>query len=348
MTRRLSVLATVILLLFAVVAVQSANLQFFRSKSLAASSHNPRNEVALESAPRGEIVAADGTVLAESVPTGQGRDVYRRLYPMGALTSDVVGFTSPYYGAWGLEAEYNSDLKAHAQPPQSLEQLIAPTSAADNVVLTIYPSLQRVMAKALAGRNGAAVALDPQNGDILGLYSNPNYNPASLTTTNYKAAEAAWRAVNKEDPEGFPPLGVVATEQSFPPGSTSKVVTTSAVVVSNPAILSQVFPTLRTTKLPDTDKTLSNFGYGSCGGTIARCCRHRATPALRSSVSRSAARLFRGPPTASATTRSRRSTCPVRWPALSPRPRPLPTTFPAWRTRPSVKRTCARPPWKTR
>jgi len=269
MTRRLSVLATVILLLFAVVAVQSANLQFFRSKSLAASSLNPRNEVALESAPRGEIVAADGTVLAESVPTGQGRDVYRRLYPMGALTSDVVGFTSPYYGAWGLEAEYNSDLKAHAQPPQSLEQLIAPTSAADNVVLTIYPSLQRVMAKALAGRNGAAVALDPQNGDILGLYSNPNYNPASLTTTNYKVAEAAWRAVNKEDPEGFPPLGVVATEQSFPPGSTSKVVTTSAVVVSNPAILSQVFPTLRTTKLPDTDKTLSNFGYGSCGGTIA-------------------------------------------------------------------------------
>jgi peptidoglycan glycosyltransferase len=46
-------------------------------------------------------------------------------------------------------------------------------------------------------------------------------------------------------------------------------VTTSAVVVSNPSLLTKVYPDLVTTKLPDTDKTLSNFDFGRCGGTIA-------------------------------------------------------------------------------
>jgi peptidoglycan glycosyltransferase len=265
----MSILATAILLLFVVVAAQSANLQFFRAKSLSASPLNPRNSTATINAPRGKIYAADGVVLAESFPTGKGKKVYRRVYPLGALTSGVVGFSSPTYGTWALEAEYNTYLSSHAQPPQSAEQVLAPTSASDNVTLTLNTKLQRVAASALAGRDGAVVVLDPSNGDILAMYSNPTYNPVPLTSSSYNVAKAAWTKDNAKNAEGFPPLGLVATQQIFPPGSTFKVVTTSAVVVSKPELLLKSYPVLTTTTLPDTNKTLSNFGFGSCGGTIA-------------------------------------------------------------------------------
>lgn len=268
MARRLSILAAVILLLFVVVAAQSANLQFFRAKALDISPLNPRVSEASNNAPRGKIYAADGTVLAASIPTGQGGNVYRRVYPLGALTAGLVGFSSPIYGNWALEAEYSSYLSSHAQPPQSLAQVLAPTSAADNVTLTLEPALQRVARRAMTGRDGAAVVLDPQNGNILAMYSNPTYNPVPLTSSIYTVATAAWTKDNTKDAEGFPPLGLVATQQTFPPGSTFKVITTSAVVALKPELLLKTYPSLVTTKLPDTTKTLSNFGFGKCGGTI--------------------------------------------------------------------------------
>jgi len=269
MSRRLSVLATVILLLFAVVAAQSANLQFFRSKSLAASQLNPRNNQSTADVQRGTIFAADGSVLAESVATAKGQTVYKRIYPLGALTAGVVGFVSAAQGSWALEAEYNSFLTSHSQPPQSFEQLLAPTSATDSVTLTLQPALQRVMANALAGQDGAAVVLNPKNGDILGMYSNPTYNPALLATGSLAVQKAAWKKDTTRNAEGFEPLGNVATQQIFFPGSTFKIVTTAAVVALQPQLLTKSYPVLVTTKLPDTTKTLSNFAFGSCGGTIA-------------------------------------------------------------------------------
>ncbi len=258
-----------ILLLFVVVAAQSANLQFFRAKALDASPLNPRISEASSNAPRGKVFAADGTVLAASVPTGQGGNVYRRVYPLGSLTSSLVGFTSPFYGNWYLEAEYNTYLSSHAQPPQSLAQVLSPTSAADNVTLTLQPALQRVAQRALAGRDGAAVVLDPKNGNILAMYSNPTYNPVPLTSPIDAVAKVAWTKDNTKDAEGFPPLGLVATEQTFPPGSTFKVITTSAVIVSKPQLLTKVYRSAVTISLPNSNKTLSNYAFGKCGGTIA-------------------------------------------------------------------------------
>ena len=79
MGRRLSLLAAAILLLFAVVVGQSMNLQFFRAKALDASPINPRNNTVSANQARGEIVAADGTILAQSVPSASGG--YQRIYP---------------------------------------------------------------------------------------------------------------------------------------------------------------------------------------------------------------------------------------------------------------------------
>ena len=119
MSRRLAILSSVILVLFALVVVQAANIQFVRAPSLNASSLNPRNNTVSTEYPRGEIVAANGTILAQSEATGDNSYPYRRVYPLGPLTAGVVGFTSPFTEPWGMEAEYNSYLTAHAQPASS-------------------------------------------------------------------------------------------------------------------------------------------------------------------------------------------------------------------------------------
>lgn len=270
MSRRLGVFALLILLLFAAVATQSANIQYFRAPALDASVQNPRNLQAGNEYPRGDIVAADGTVLAKSVPATSGYYPYTRVYPLGSLTSGLVGFASPSYGTWALEAEYNQYLIAHAQPPQSFAQVLSPTSAADTVTLTLQPSLERVAARALAGHQGAAVVLDPRSGAVLAMYSNPTYDPAPLESSSFVVEEKAWKADVTNNSFGFPPLGNLAIQQIFPPGSTFKIVTTGAVVAKKPSLFTKSFPVAATIHLPDSNKTLSNYAFQPCGGDITQ------------------------------------------------------------------------------
>ncbi len=270
MSRRLAFLSSVLLLLLVVIAAQAANIQFFRAPALNASSLNPRVSQASSLYPRGEIVAADGTILAQSVPDKGGLYPYKRIYPLANLTSGVVGFSSPSYGNWGLESQYDSYLTAHAQPAQSLVQLLAPTSAADNVTLTLQPALQKIAEKAMGGQDGAAVVLDPRTGAVLGLYSNPTYDPTPLTSDNTTTELKAWKNYTTPDANGFPPLGLVATEQTFPPGSTFKVITTAAAVVGRPDLLVKKYKVETHTALPDSNQPLFNSGGSACGGDVAQ------------------------------------------------------------------------------
>jgi penicillin-binding protein A len=269
MSRRLSKLATVILLLFVIVAAQAASIQFFRAPSLDASPLNPRASSVSTTSPRGEIIAADGTILADSLPTTPSATTYQREYPLGNLTAGEVGFISPFYGTWGLEQEYNSYLTAHSQPAQNFEQVLAPTKAADNVQLTLYPALQRIAQVAMGGQDGAAVVLQPQTGAVLGMYSNPTYEPELMATQNSAQALKVWNQITKNDVHGFPPLGLVATQQTFPPGSTFKVITTAASVAYKPALLTKSYPDLNYANIPTTNLKLYNSGFSKCGGTVA-------------------------------------------------------------------------------
>jgi peptidoglycan glycosyltransferase len=205
-SRRLGVLATIILLLFAVIAVQAANVQFFKAPSLAANSINPRIVTASVRYPRGDIFAADGTVLARSVAQSSSFYPYRRVYPFGALTAGVVGFSGPVQGDWALENEYSNYLTAHPLAPQSFAQLLSPTAAADSITLTLQPKLQQIARNALAGQDGAVVVLDPRTGAVLAMYSNPTYNPAPLASPIHSVAAAAWKADTTNNGNGFPPL----------------------------------------------------------------------------------------------------------------------------------------------
>ena len=95
MSRRIAWIGVVFLGLIALVVGQAANLAFFHAPTLNESGYNPRiNQSGLTYA-RGDILAADGTVLAQSVPSTSSTYPWKRVYPLGALTAGVVGFASP-------------------------------------------------------------------------------------------------------------------------------------------------------------------------------------------------------------------------------------------------------------
>lgn len=265
----MGILGVTLALLFAVLAAQASYVQFFHADSLNSSPVNDRIARASSMYARGDIIAADGTLLARSVPTTSGAYPWQRNYPLGALTSGVVGFSSPIYGTWGLEYYYNNDLLSHPQSPQSLSQILVPERAPNTLLVTLQPQLQAVAQKALGDRNGAVVAIDPKTGGILAMYSSPNYDPAPLTSSDEATASAAWTAYNKKNYRGFPPLGLLATQQTFAPGSTYKVITTAAAIMSKPELAMKKYPMKAYTKLPTSDKLLWNSGHTPCGGKAA-------------------------------------------------------------------------------
>ena len=102
------------------VVAQLVNIQLVQEHKLADSPNNPINSTANLDNERGEILASDGTVLAQSVPSPAGSSAegypydYLREYPQKSLYSDITGYDSILdFGMTDVEAEYDSFLGPH-------------------------------------------------------------------------------------------------------------------------------------------------------------------------------------------------------------------------------------------
>jgi penicillin-binding protein 2 len=93
-----------------------------------------------------------------------------------------------------------------------------PDRPGQSVVLTLDLDTQMAAEQAMQGKNGALVALDPNNGDILAMVSHPNFDP-DVFGAGVKAAE--WRKL-MADPDH--PLQDRVIQGIYPPGSTFKIV----------------------------------------------------------------------------------------------------------------------------
>lgn len=94
-----------------------------------------------------------------------------------------------------------------------------------DIVLTIDLKMQRALEEAMAGvERGAAVALDPRDGSILGLVSRPAFDPNEFS---HGLSQARW---DKLSGGGANPLLNRAIQGVYPPGSTFKVVTMTAAL----------------------------------------------------------------------------------------------------------------------
>ncbi len=112
-----------------------------------------------------------------------------------------------------------------------------------DVRLTIDRNLQQAAMDQLKGKHGAVVVLNPQNGDVLALYSEPSYSLAEVND------EATW--IRLEANERDKPLVSRALGAYYIPGSTFKTVTMIAAFLAGEQ---------------DTEFTCSGGGYYAAPG----------------------------------------------------------------------------------
>jgi peptidoglycan glycosyltransferase len=130
------------------------------------------------------------------------------------------------------------------------------------VVLTLQQAAQQAAYDGLAGHRGAAVAIDPRTGAVLAMVSTPSYDPNRLSSHEGDKIRAYYNALQDDDAD---PLLNRVVQQTYPPGSTFKVITSAAALSSGKFTPDSRIPSPRELDLPQTDRNLKNFGGESCG-----------------------------------------------------------------------------------
>ncbi|QKW11143.1 penicillin-binding protein 2 [Streptomyces sp. NA04227] len=259
---RIRHLALLCALLLLALLVNTARLQLTESEDLRSNSANRRQSIERYDRPRGEILAG-GRPVTGSRDTGENLR-YERTYRSGPMYAPVTGFDSQVYGTSLLERAEDPVLSGtdpRLAPFGSLAALGGQRvrSPGGRVVTTVRPAAQRAAFEGLDGRKGAVAALDPTTGRILALVSSPSYDPDLLSGTDASVARA-WERLNA-DPDK--PMLNRAIRQTYPPGSTFKVVTAAAALDAG-RVRDLDAPTRSPDpyRLPGTDRWLSNEAKG--------------------------------------------------------------------------------------
>ncbi len=254
-------LAMAMFLCFTVLVGAVTWIQAVRADTYRSDPRNARVAIAQAGKERGVIVAADGTVLAQSVPDEDDPRRFNREYPLGPVFAHMVGYTSPIVGDGGLEAAYVDELRSRRD--LTLSDIVAAILGRDlrprSMRLTLDSRLQQIAYDALGDRAGAVVALDPRTGAILASVSKPSFDPALLGGAD---AAANWEQLLDNADR---PLLDRATRELFPPGSTFKAVVAAAALESGVATPDSMFDDVSEFQLPGSTATIRNFGGGLCG-----------------------------------------------------------------------------------
>jgi peptidoglycan glycosyltransferase len=176
---------------------------------------------------RGEIIV-DGQAVAQSVAT---KDTLKflRTYPANQLYAHVVGYEPVNLAPTGIErieGPYLNGNTSAFDADRLIEALTGKVSPNGSVQLSIRKSVQEaayngLLNNATSSKIGAVVALDPTNGAILAMASTPSFDPNPLASHDPDTAQAAF---NKLDKDPNKPLLDRAVSETFPPGSTFKVI----------------------------------------------------------------------------------------------------------------------------
>ncbi|MCU1431602.1 MAG: cell division protein FtsI [Actinotalea sp.] len=258
-------LATVVVVMFLGLMGGATWVQFFQSPQLNTDGRNVRTLYREYGNARGPIVVG-GTAIAASVPVDDPFG-YQRTYAAGELYAPVTGFYSIVFGRRGLEEWMNTELNGSADSLfySRLEDLVTgrqPQGA--SIELTIDPAAQQAAWDALGDQRGAVVALDPTTGAILAMVSKPSYDPNVLASHDNAAVTAAWDALQAAD--GAPMTNRAIAGNTYPPGSTFKLVTAAAALENGLTPASELVAPDEL-DLPQTSTVLRNFGGSSCSAT---------------------------------------------------------------------------------
>src|SRR4051812_9269645 len=174
---------------------------------------------------------------------------HRRLYPRNGFMAHLIGYVGevsdemlnqPAFelynpgdvvGISGVERQYNTLLMGKNGSRQALVDShgrevgrLGETDAVPGkqLKLTIDIDLQIAAEEALAGKNGAIVAMDPHTGEILAMVSGPTFDPNDFAV---RVSRDEWnKLVNDPDK----PLLNKAIQAQLAPGSTFKIIMSAA------------------------------------------------------------------------------------------------------------------------
>lgn len=185
-------------------------------------SYNGRLAKLNEAVVRGDILSADGKVLATTEVGDDGEET--RIYPFKNDFAHVVGYTS--VGTSGLEASAGYYLlNSHeAVLDRIYKEITNQKEAGDTVVTTLNSELQELISDAMEGYKGSCVVMDPTTGEILAMVSKDDFDPNTL-------ADQYADIVSDDDNSS---LVNRATQGLYTPGSTFKLVTALAYIRENP------------------------------------------------------------------------------------------------------------------
>jgi penicillin-binding protein 2 len=174
---------------------------------------------------------------------------HRRLYPKGGFMAHLIGYVgevsedmlnSPQWefyspgdvvGKSGVELSYNDILmgkngfrralvNSRGKEVGRLDE--TPAVPGKPLKLTVDIDLQIAAEEALGDKNGAIVAMDPRNGEILAMVSRPVFDPNSFAV---RIKRADWNRLVTDDDH---PLLNKAIQAQLAPGSTFKIIMATA------------------------------------------------------------------------------------------------------------------------
>ncbi|WP_327295248.1 MULTISPECIES: penicillin-binding transpeptidase domain-containing protein [unclassified Streptomyces] len=255
------------LLLLVALLANAARIQVFQADSLDKNQANRRQTIARYQQPRGSILVG-GHSITGSKDTGQQLR-YERTYRDGPLYAPVTGYASQTYGTTLIENAEDGILSgtdSMLAPFPLWNELTRAQQPGGSVATTIKASVQEAAYNGLGRRRGAVAALEPSTGKILALVSTPSYDPGDLSSTG-SSASSAWSRLTRSPDQ---PMVNRAIRQTYPPGSTFKIVTAAAALDAGVVTdMNADTDTPDPYTLPNTTTVLPNEASGCGNASLA-------------------------------------------------------------------------------
>ncbi|MFI1466951.1 peptidoglycan D,D-transpeptidase FtsI family protein [Streptomyces wuyuanensis] len=203
-------------------------IQYVRADELNTHKFNRRVQIERYAYERGNIIV-DGKPITGSVETKGSDFKYKRTYTNGPMWAPVTGFASQAFDANQIEKLEDGILTGNDDRlffDRTLAMFTGEKKKGGDVVTTLNGKAQAAAFKGLGDNKGAVAAIDPQTGKILALASTPSYNPSVFAGNSIKDSENRQKLLSDKDK----PMVNRALRETYPPGSTFKVVTAAAAL----------------------------------------------------------------------------------------------------------------------
>ncbi|WP_327662540.1 MULTISPECIES: peptidoglycan D,D-transpeptidase FtsI family protein [unclassified Streptomyces] len=244
-------------------------LQYVKADSLASDKENRRVAIERYSTPRGDIIVDGKSVTGSKATTGTDLK-YKRTWKDGPMWSPVTGYASQVVGASQIENLEDGILSGNDDRlffRNTLDMITGKQKEGGNVVTTLNADAQKAAYDGLKNRGkGAVAAIEPSTGKILALASTPSYDPSSFAGNSTDDS----KTFTQLDKDKDKPLLNRALRETYPPGSTFKLVTAAAALESGKYDSDQKTDTPLPWIMPGTTTPLPNEGNIPCKNATLR------------------------------------------------------------------------------